>query len=220
MNRPALRKEICEKNHLLPWYIAAALQLCGSVMNRICSQFRSFGIILKAFGTFPLRYFFITSRTPSYISFTRGSSSSIFNEPTSDNCVWISVCFSEIFSKITSANLRVRWPSLRQPKNNFIFLKFSSRITSVDRLTYFETFLRRVHPLRSVWCHQRNPSRQHRAALPHHPPSPNCRYPICRLYAVDRTDLFVSLPTVDRNRLQCWIQLVVVGRLTEFFASI
>lgn len=50
--------------------MAAADQLCGSVTYKICSQLRKRGMILKALGTFPLRYFFMTSLTPSYISFT------------------------------------------------------------------------------------------------------------------------------------------------------
>jgi len=37
--------------------MAAAVQVSGSVKYRTCSQFESAGIILKAFGSLPLRYF-------------------------------------------------------------------------------------------------------------------------------------------------------------------
>lgn len=43
--------------HLVAWYMAAAVQVSGSVKYRTCSQFASAGIILKAFGNLPLRYF-------------------------------------------------------------------------------------------------------------------------------------------------------------------
>lgn len=46
-----------KSTHLVAWYIAAAVQVSGSVKYRICSQFDSAGIILKALGNLPLRYF-------------------------------------------------------------------------------------------------------------------------------------------------------------------
>lgn len=41
---------------LVAWYIAAAVQVSGSVKYRTCSQFDSAGMILKALGSLPLRY--------------------------------------------------------------------------------------------------------------------------------------------------------------------
>lgn len=42
---------------LVAWYMAAAVHVSGSVRYSTCSQLERAGMILKALGSFPLRYF-------------------------------------------------------------------------------------------------------------------------------------------------------------------
>ena len=52
-----------DTNVRVAWYIAAGVQLSGSVTYNISSQFANEGMILKAFGNFPERYLLRISPT-------------------------------------------------------------------------------------------------------------------------------------------------------------
>lgn len=56
-NSVCVKSSIRTDPHLVAWYMAAAVQVSGSVKYNTCSQFESAGMILKAFGNLPLRYF-------------------------------------------------------------------------------------------------------------------------------------------------------------------
>ena len=118
------------------WYIAAADHWAGAVMTNKSSQFLNCGMTLKAckqnsnpsftfhiwelclfldfktvltLGTFPDRYFDRIFPTPSYISITRGSKSTLA-PPKLSRSVWtvsISVRFSLILSAMMSARVRL-----------------------------------------------------------------------------------------------------------------
>lgn len=151
-NRWAIFSLRFDVNIRVAWYMAAALQDVGSgivcnkqktptvldrpavcqtslkctysipVTYRTCSQLQRFGMILKAFGSLPPRYFERTSRTPSYICLTLGSKSWIckpltkYQEWNSLHCLknvqnsvnpFCNTCFNTGISWVTRYNVKL-----------------------------------------------------------------------------------------------------------------
>ena len=104
-------------------YVAFGLQVCGDVKKRSSSQLETRGITLKAFGSLPLLYVFMTIPSFLYVAMTFGSSYSI-------------PCSVAFFS---AAAASISSPSWKSPADNFYKMRSARLLPSLTFAGRFDS---------------------------------------------------------------------------------